>query len=432
MIQAATFRLLKLIGELDRRGGWTVPLECGGFRSSAHWLSWHLSLGLGAARQYVRVARALPELPAISEAFSRGELSYSKVRALTRVANEDNEPMLLEWARAGTAAQVENLVRRYRSADRQQENEQATAQQARRELKAYFDDDGMLVLRGRLAPEQGALLLKALEVSREALLTPPDGSAEPETDSAKPPKTNNDDSPVAADQVLADALTRVAERALDADRAGASPAAADRFQVVMHVDAEVLADPEADGRCELADGPGLAADTARRLTCDASVCELTHGAGGDLIPGRKRRFVTAPLRRALQARDGTRCAFPGCGCRGRDAHHLRHWADGGPTTLSNLLSLCKFHHVLLHEGGYRVEARDGGSFRFLDARGRELAASAPVPAVSDDPETTLAQRWLPEGLALGPDSGRPGWPDEPCDYDWAVESLQLRAAQGTQ
>lgn len=410
IIGAATCRLLVLIGELDRRRGWCEPLESAGFRSCAHWLSWHLSLGLVAARQYVRVARALPELPGITEAFSRGELSYSKVRALTRIANPDNEALLLQWARAGTAAQVETLVRRYRSADRRKENDQAELQREARALKAYFDDDGMLVIRGRLAPEQGALLLRALEVSREVLL---ESSGVPAESSGG--------------QLLADALARVAERALAADSAAASAGSGDRFQVVVHVDAEVLCNPEADGRCELEDGPRLAADTARRLACDASVVVQTHGKDGEVVPGRKQRFITAPLRRALQARDGTRCAFPGCGCRGRDAHHVQHWADGGLTTLSNMLSLCRRHHTLVHEGGYRVEAMGRGTFRFIDPGGRQLPASPPSRSVGRDPQTTLTAQWLPARLAIDADTGRPGWPDDPFDYDWALASLQQRA-----
>jgi hypothetical protein len=197
--------------------------------------------------------------------------------------------------------------------------------------------------------------------------------------------------------------------------------------VVVHVDAELLSDPGASGRCELADGPWLAADTARRLACDASVVMQTHGLGGEVIPGRKRRFVTARLRRALLARDGTGCAFPGCGCRGRDAHHVRHWAEGGRTALSNLVHLCSRHHRLVHEGGYRVEARGGGTFRFFAPGGRLLPSAPPTRAVVRDPQRILTAEWLPGDLDVDANAGRPGWPDDPFDCDWALESLQLRA-----
>ena len=156
-IAAATYRLLCLIGELDRRDGWADPLDSNGFRSCAHWLSWRVGLSLGTARQYVRIARALPELPHVCEAFGRGEVSYSKVRAITRLATPDNEDQWLGIARCGTASQVEKLVRLTRQANVSEENDRALEHQEGRQLITYFDSDGMLVVQGRLAPEQGAL-----------------------------------------------------------------------------------------------------------------------------------------------------------------------------------------------------------------------------------------------------------------------------------
>ncbi|MEN8176511.1 MAG: DUF222 domain-containing protein [Pseudomonadota bacterium] len=117
LIGAATHRLICLIGELDRRDGWVDPVSSTGFRSCAHWLSWRVGLSLGTARQYVRIAKALPDLARISAAFGAGELSYSKVRAVTRIATPENEEMLLGMAREGTAAQVERVVRDFRRAD---------------------------------------------------------------------------------------------------------------------------------------------------------------------------------------------------------------------------------------------------------------------------------------------------------------------------
>ena len=415
-IQAATYRLLVLIGELDRRDGWADPLDANGFRSCAHWLSWRIGLNLGAAREHVRVARALPELPHVSEAFGAGEISYSKVRAITRIATPDTEDQLLELARAGTASHVEKVVRLYRRADIMEENDQAQAQeqQRTRSLVTWFDGDGMLVVQGRLTAEQGALLRKALEVSADEVRDAQSVSAETSSTSDPAPRASGD-------QLQADALARVAERALASDAAGAS--STDRFQVVVHADAEVLADPAADGRCELEDGPAIAAETARRLACDATVCSMVHGPDGELTAGRKTRVISAPLRRALKTRDGTRCAFPGCGCRGRDAHHVQSWAEGGPTVLSNLLSLCRAHHTLVHEGGFRVEALPGGRFRFLRPDGRALLPAPPMPAVIDDPVECLAERWIPPEVNLTASSGLPSWQGERVDYDWIVQAL---------
>jgi hypothetical protein len=193
------------------------------------------------------------------------------------------------------------------------------------------------------------------------------------------------------------------------------------------VDEEVLGNPESDGRSELEDGPALAPDTARRIACDASVTVMAHGPDGALHPGRKTRVISAPLRRALLARDGTRCAFPGCGCRGRDAHHVRHWADGGPTTLENTLLMCRLHHVLCHEGGFRIEALPEGDFRFLDRQGREVQAAPPLPAVTQDPRTVMTARWLPPEVEITPSTGVPTWDGERFDYGWAIEDLQAKA-----
>jgi hypothetical protein len=223
-------------------------------------------------------------------------------------------------------------------------------------------------------------------------------------------------------QHLADALARVAERAL-AYRAGPDRAA-DRFQVVVHVDAEVLADPGADGRCDLEGGPAVAGETARRLACDCTRRELRRAPDGEPVAGRKTRVVGAALRRALVARDGTRCAFPGCNCRARDAHHVRHWADGGETVLSNLLGLCRAHHVFVHESGFRVEPLPEGGFRFLRPDGSELLTSPPPPEVGADPARTLTEQ-LPEAAQITSCTGRPTWQGERVDYDLAVESLWL-------
>ena len=174
-ITAATYRLLYLLGEIDRRGGWSDPLDSRGFRSAAHWLSWRVGMDLGTARQHVRVARRLPELPRISAAFEAGEVSYSKVRAMTRIATLENEGELLCWARACSACQLENLVRRYRKAAPAGERARAAAHQEGRHLQTYYDADGMLVVKGRLPPEVGAMLVKALEQSADALRQDEDG-----------------------------------------------------------------------------------------------------------------------------------------------------------------------------------------------------------------------------------------------------------------
>src|SRR5438094_6863229 len=163
-LDAATARLLDLIREFDARSGWG-----NGFRSCAEWLSWRVGLDLGAAGERVRVARALETLPLLAGALVRGELSYAKVRALTRVATPETEERLLAVGRAGTACHVERIVRGWRRVDQIAEARDTRRQHVSRALHVYQDEDGMVIIRGRLAPEAGAVLLQALAAARETL-----------------------------------------------------------------------------------------------------------------------------------------------------------------------------------------------------------------------------------------------------------------------
>src|SRR5881628_1605737 len=163
-LDAATARLLDLIREFDARSGWNT-----GFLSCAGWLTWRVGLDPGAARERVRVARALGTLPRLAQALAHGELSYSKVRALTRVATPETEERLLAIGRAGTAAHVERIVRGWRRVDRNAEAREAATRHRSRALHVYRDDDGMVRLRGRLELEVGELLMQALAAARETL-----------------------------------------------------------------------------------------------------------------------------------------------------------------------------------------------------------------------------------------------------------------------
>ena len=255
-LEAATARLLDLIREFDARGGWNT-----GFRSCAAWLSWRVGLDLGAARERVRVARALRMLPALAQALARGELSYAKVRALTRVATPETEARLLAVGRAGTAAHVERIVRGWRRVDRHAEAREAARQHARRSLQVYQDEDGTVVVRGRLTPEVGALLLRALDAARETLYQRgrKAGAVPPAPDPAA-------ETPTRAQQNT-DALALLAETALHHELDPGAPG--ERYQVVVHVDAAVLADPEQPGQSVLEEGSHVPAETSRRLAWGA-------------------------------------------------------------------------------------------------------------------------------------------------------------------
>ncbi|MBI2528480.1 MAG: DUF222 domain-containing protein, partial [Candidatus Rokubacteria bacterium] len=247
-LEAATARLLDLIRDFDARGGWNS-----GFRLCAAWLIWRVGLDLGAARERVRVARALGTLPLLAQALARGELSYAKVRALARVATPETEARLLGVGRAGPAAHVEQIVWGWRRVDRQAEARETARQHASRALHVHQDEDGMVVLRGRLTPEVGTLFLRALDAAREALYQRTRG-VEAATRLADP----IEDRPTTAQQ-QADALALLAETAL---HQGLDPGApGERYQVVVHVDASALADPDQPGQSVREDGAHVSYET---------------------------------------------------------------------------------------------------------------------------------------------------------------------------
>ena len=379
-LHAATYRLLTLIAEFDRLRGW----EPGGHRSCAHWLAFRTGIDLGAAREKVRAARALSELPQISASMARGELSFAKVRALTRVAKPENEGDLLELARCSTAAQLERTVRAWRRLNRWDEQELERMRHRSRCFSVFPDEDGMYVVRGRLDPEVGAMLMRAVDAASDALFRA--GTSEE----------------IEPKQRRADAVGLLAERAMavgfgGGDDAPISGNRAERYQVVLHVEAATLEKEGEPGRSELEDGTRLSAETSRRLSCDASVVRLGEGPDGSLLDvGRKTRTIPPALRRALESRDRG-CRFPGCGLRFTDAHHVRQWADGGATKLDNLVLLCRFHHRLVHEEGYTLHAPRGGRVNspdqrlyFLDPRMRLLSDQPPpTPRLSPEPAEAL-------------------------------------------
>jgi 5-methylcytosine-specific restriction endonuclease McrA len=416
-LDAATARLLDLIREFDAREGWG-----NGFSSCAAWLSWRVGLDLGAARERVRVARALGTLPRLAQALARGELSYAKVRALTRVATPETEEVLLGVGRAGTAEHVERIVRGWRRVDRNAEAREAAHRHKSRALHVYRDEDGMVTLRGRLAPEVGALLVQALTAARETLYQRARGNDA----AASPPDVPAETATMAQQQ--ADALALLAETAL---HHGIDPGApAERYQVVVHVDAPVLADPDEPGQSVLKDGTHVPAETSRRLACDASRVVMRHARDGRVVEVAARtRTIPPALRRALHHRDRG-CRFPGCGGHFGQGHHIRHWAQGGPTTLSNLALLCRRHHRAVHEEGYQLAREPDGELQFRRPDGRLVPEVPRPPEVPGDPVTALRARHDAEGLVLHARTAMPGWLGERLDVGWAIDVLHPLARDG--
>ena len=360
-LAAATGAWLALIEEFDRRGGWAEW----GVKSCAQWLSWRCGIGTVAAREHVRVARTLVELPLTREALAAGRLSYSKVRALTRVATPTSEVDLVPIALASTGAQLDQLVAGLRKAG---SLDDVNARHEARSLSWSWAEDGSLLLRGRFSPEEGAVVIAALEAAHQALAPEENASAEaPEPEEGATPKRNRN-----SRQEYADAMVALAETTL-ASGLAAAPGGA-RHQLNIHTDLDALLDREAAKRspARIEDGPELHPETVDRLCCDSGAVIIAHHEknrsgrrrGTWMDVGRRTRVVSAAMRRALVLRDQG-CRFPGCTEKlFVDAHHVIYWSRGGPTALWNLILLCRRHHRCVHEGGYRIDTDRRGGLSF--------------------------------------------------------------------
>ena len=547
-LNAAQYRFLKLLDEFDREQGWTGP----GVRSLAHWLSWKCGIGELVAREKVRVARALRELPLTDASFERGQISYSKVRAMTRAATPENEAQLLNIARHGTAEHMERLVRVYRRCRKRAETSPGETERRREERFYCFDeDDETTVFGGRVSAEQGRLLMKALDAmvaemeadEREADDVPqtdvahravdthqadnkPEACGEPRTDEISkvdhPGKTDHhspNDTPESAENVSAEtpvtesgvggssessapapgrnvsaetseagsgasvsaetpaadsgknvsaetfsdgrssvgphepqepqepdrpplkplrvrratALAQIAEHYLATRNrgAGATPLrSSDAYQVFVHVNAN---DAHPDNRINgghttyTDDRRCLAPHVARQLACDASRRTVLENERGEVLNiGRRSRIVPWHIAHALRIRDGG-CRFPGCNQhRWTDAHHIRHWADGGETSLENLVTLCRYHHRELHRGEYRIERGAGGELIFMDAQ-QQAIPPAIHPQFGDEFDSGRSDG--SGGVACAADTpDSPGAPDIADTADTAAVTTDATTA----
>jgi 5-methylcytosine-specific restriction endonuclease McrA len=199
--------------------------------------------------------------------------------------------------------------------------------------------------------------------------------------------------------------------------------------VVVHVDASVLADPEQPGQSVLEEGSHVPAGTSQRLACDASRVVMRHDEEGRVVEvGARTRTIPPALRRALQHRDGS-CRFPGCTVRVGQGHHVRHWAQGGPTMLSNLALLCRRHHRAVHEEGYQLERMPDGALQFRRPNGWLLPDVPPQAAVPADPVGTLRAQHAAQGLRVHARTACPGWLGERLDVGWAIDVLHPLATR---
>ena len=291
-IYAAEHRLLTLIREFDEQEGWAHL----GFHSCAYWLNFKCGIDMNTARERVRVAHALGRLPKIDARFAKGAISYSKVRAVTRIAEEADEDYLLMIMKHGTAHHVEKLVRLYRRAECLQDTEAAKERHDNRQLSYHYDHDGCLVIKGRFPADQGELIVKALEMAMEKQFEAASvGAASAATDVSAdhvPSGQTSEPTPVATRR--ADALAEVAETYMNSEPVPNSTA--DRYQVVVHVAAS-----DSEKTPHIENGPHVSAETSRRISCDSSVLRIDEDKNGEpLAIGRKSRSIPPAMRRALR------------------------------------------------------------------------------------------------------------------------------------
>ena len=333
-INVATYELLVLVREFDERVGFLQW----GLQNCAEWLAWRCDLSMTTAREKVRVAHALKTLPLISEALSSGELSYAKVRAMTRVAHRDNEDALLEFALRTTAAIVAQRCRELRFGT---ETSIGTAERAfaNRALRIRRDAErGMMTITVELPVDAGELAEKALDKARDDEASGTPGIADTSWSTRQ-----------------ADAFVNLVTGYLS----GGDGMGNDNHLVTVHVEQSALSGFE--GRA------GLPIESVKRLCCDSHAVVITEDCNGEpLSIGRKSRIIPKAISRAVRARDNHCCAFPGCkNQRFLNCHHVEHWSNGGETSLDNLMLLCTRHHALVHEGGFRIEKDFRDSWFFV-------------------------------------------------------------------
>jgi hypothetical protein len=426
-INAATCRWLLLVGEFDRREGWAEW----GCRSCVHWLSYRCGLSPSAARERVRVARRLGALPATWASFGAGELCFSQVRALTRIATEETERDLIMVARHATAAQLDVVVRAYRGV-MAYELGTGRPEDECRYVCCHHDDDGALLIHARLPAEEGALLLAALDAGRDAI-------REGRRDPAGQPGGHADDQEAAdgptapgaggaaaeapgsrAAVSYADALLLMAQTLLSSGRPSAAAAMATRLwststppslRTTTRTVAPVSSNTAAPCTPRLPAGsPATPASSASsNATAGRSLSGARPAPCHPRYDAPSEAATPSPASRAAPQR------------RFLHAPHVDHWARGGRTDLSNLVQLCSHHHRLVHEGGYRVERGPHGSLRFRRPDGQMIA---PIPRRPTGRQHHLERSNAQRGLELTHQTCVPCiYSGDKFDLHWVVDNL---------
>ena len=431
-IDVAKHALLTRLRVFDVNEAW-APL---GFSSCAAWLAWRIGVGTKTAREQVRVARALGSLPKLDALFGRGELSYSKVRAITRVATAKTEQDFIDFALTSTAAQRSLLVRSYRDVLGQASASSGGEQQATgdRFMRRSAAPGGMVRIEIQLPPEEAALVWDAVmsaasggpteEASAEA--SADDFAAEATEEASAEAPARDEREP---EQRHADAIVDVARAYLQ----HRPRTLGSGYELVLVTSKEQL--EQAAGTLGapggfLRDGTPVSVGVARMLACCGSKVAVTVGEHGDVLDvGRRTRVIPSAIGRALWLRDHG-CRVPGCERRWHlHAHHLHEWADGGPTKLSNLVLVCPAHHRMIHEGTLDVKLRDGQP-RFIQATTKQELRRVPA-STATGAELDELDGWLDdESIELGPEVNAPRWDGTPMPLAETIDWMLL--AQSSQ
>jgi hypothetical protein len=398
---------------------------------------------LKAAREKVRVARALGNLKKVDALFGRGELSYSKVRAITRVATPQSEQDFIDLALHATAAQVERLAGAYSrsveaceaSGEGEGEGEAEPPPSRRRFVRRFEMPGGMVRLEIQLPSEEAAVVWEALmaasdhgeEAGASAEAPAPCGAVDGRSGSAagasaEAPACRGTAAgcceaeasaeawgPEEFEQRRADAIVNLARACLQ--RRPRTLGSGYELVVVTSKDQLEQGHGGVDGF--LRDGTPVPLHVARMLACDSARVDVVMGEDGELLDvGRSTRSIPSAIARALWLRDGG-CRVPGCGRRRHlHGHHIQPWAEGGPTRLSNLVLVCPAHHRMIHEGKLSTELR-AGKITFVNRRG-PLLESPPSAATGHDLEEL--ELFLRDAeLYIDPSTAAPRWDGAPMD-----------------
>jgi hypothetical protein len=447
LIAANECEFLTLLAEYDEREGWGAWE----LRSAAHWLSARCGMRIGAARERVRVARALRLLPRVREVFAAGRLSYCKVRALSRVATPTTEETLVDLALGATGAQLERIVRSWRTVLTE---DLSASRHVRRSVRRRENDDGSVVYVVRLPPEDAAVVDSALRAACAEVLSD-DGLPVETPEEAWLAEEISRDEP--ARRAEADAFLLIAERFLGQPAAVEKP---EIFQVVIHADAAMFDEPTQAGqepaaqtepvrqhkpasparprgqsiheaaliagspRATTAAGGQVGGAAVLRLLCEASAQVWLHDRHGQTLDlGRSARDASRKQRRALRVRDGG-CRFPGCTRQTHlIPHHVQWWSRGGPTDLDNLVLLCAAHHRAVHEIGYSISSLGRGCFVFYRPDGSVIPDAAGPGAPDDEAEARSVAVAAAATSYVDPRAIVPTWGGERLDLRLLISAM---------